>query len=372
VVPSATNSSPTDVDWLYISDDPPVDASFTLGVGPHSVDNRVNFEPIHVTPFQFQSRYDDKKKIRGTSVVFYEYNSENFGHMLMDVLLPIYSVLDGFNLLERRDVQLFRYSIPDPICFSCDCQIDKAENGNQHERHQFGNAPKFCARFYSQLVEMFHGDPNKQVQVLNATDMINSKTPICFEELVVGMPQYSDDCLEGSHGKDQNIWSLCNHGRQSQFWRFREFIFQNLGLSNTPPQSHKITITQRGGGMMTRDINNIDELVSSLQTKFENSEVNVVEWHKLTIRQQLELAASTTVLITPPGGVSYISIFLPRWATGIRLYPQDFRNDWHIMHYLGYITNEHVKTPGGEIPINDVVAMVDKGMKRYDAFATTS
>jgi hypothetical protein len=45
--------------------------------------------------------------------------------------------------------------------------------------------------------------------------------------------------------------------------------------------------------------------------------------------------------------------------------------EWHIMHYLGYIMSEHVKTPGGKIPISDdVVAMVDKGLKRYDAFVT--
>ena len=227
VVPNATNSSPTHVDWLYISDSPPIDASFTLGVGPHSVDERIYFEPIHVTPSQFQSEHNDKKTfIKGTSVVFYEYNAENFGHMLMDVLLPIFSALDGFDLL-RRDIQLFRYSMPDPIGFSCDFQMAAPPEWKE----QFKNSAKNCARFYGQLTQMFYGDTGKEIQVLDAVDIAKKGTPICFDELLVGMSQYSDDCLEGSHGRNQDSWSLCNHGRQSQFWRFRSYVLGKLKIS---------------------------------------------------------------------------------------------------------------------------------------------
>lgn len=368
VVPSATNSSRTHVDWLYISDNPPVDTSFTLGVGPHSVDERLYFQPIHVTPSQFQSQHNDKKKIiKGTSVVFYEYNAENFGHMLMDVLLPIFSALDGFDLLQRRYVHLFRYSIPDPLAYSCDFQIAPPAEWKE----AFKNSAKNCARFYGQLAEMFYGDPSKEIQVLDAVDIAKNKMPICFEELLVGMSQYSDDCMEGSHGREQDSWSLCNHGRQSQFWRFRAYVLQKLGISNAPPKSHKITVTKRGKGIISRVVDNIDDLITTLRNEFgDHAEVEVVEWHRLTIVEQVQLATRTTVLVTPPGGVSFISIFLPRWATTIRLYSHEFRMEWHIMHYLGYIMSEHVKTPGGKIPIRDVVAMVDKGLKRYDAFVT--
>ena len=341
------------------------DASFTLGVGPHSGDERVIFKPVPVTMDKMNNRYPKREYVTGTSVLFYEYNAENFGHVLTDVLLPIYVALQGFGLENYRDIKLFRYSIMDAIGWSCDFHRRIPE-----EEGSYGNVGKHCDRFYKMIPE-FMPSERRPLQVLNGTTV----QPTCFQNLVVGMPMYSDDCDEGFE-RETDIWSLCNHARQGQFWQFRNYLLQNvLGSSydeGDVPVHHKITITQRSDGL--RALANLDQLIGKLREKYEGVdgskvEVVVVQWEKLSLKDQLDLARSTTVHLTPPGGVSFIALFLPRWSTSIRLYSDEYMMEWNIMNYLGYIALEYVDCRDDSlIPLNEVLGFVEEGLKRYDEY----
>ena len=308
-----------------------------------------------------------------------EYNSENFGHFLTDVLLPIYAALEGFGLERRDDLHLFRYSIMDAIGWSCDFhRRELAKTGGISLR--YGDVGKHCDRFYAMTPQLVRG--HRPLRVLNGTTV----EPTCFQDLVVGMPMYSDDCMEGGHGREQDFWSLCNHARQGQFWRFRNYLLQNaLGdteadVEQHAPTHHKITITRRKDDI--RGLNNFDQLIEQLQEKYgangngsgnDRVEVVVVEWEKLSIQDQLELIRTTTVHITPPGGVSHIALFLPRWATSVRLYSMEYRLEWHIFHYLGYVTVEHVDCRrGNRIPLDQTMSLVEEGLRRYDDFRVHS
>jgi len=266
----------------------------------------------------------------------------------MDVLLPTYVALESFGLLDD-DVQMYRYSIMDAIGWSCDFQ--KTESPGSY---------KNCLRFYEMIPAFMKG--HNPIRVLNGT----SFQPMCFETVVVGMAMYSDDCLEGSHGREQETWSLCNIARQRQFWDYRNYVLTNNGVSLDPPAKHKITITKRSDG---RTLNNLDNLVANIRDVYNITvEIVVVEWPKLSLKEQLELISTTTVHLTPPGGVSMIGVFLPRWSTSIRLYSSEFRLDWHIFHYLGYMTVEHVNCAGGIIPIEETMKHVARGLERYESF----
>eukprot|EP01084_Bolivina_argentea_P003610 6777_1 len=347
-----TPNSSHEIEWLYVSQQKPKDTSFTLGIGPHSVDKRLYFEPIHSTKQEFESLYPLRLREYGTSVAFYEYNAENFGHMLTDVLMPIYTALQALDMYTN-EVKLFRYSIKDSIGFSCDFQINA--NNNLFAKQN-------CERMYKMLFPLLSKHP---IKILNASVNV----PICFDTLVVGMSQYSDDCLDGGHGRTQSEWSLCNHGQQKQFWNFRCNILINAGVNNDPPTSHQIVVTNRT--TKRRRLHNFDDLVVGLRSRYGAANVLVVEWQKLTIVEQLDIISKTTVHLTPPGGISFISMFLPRWATSIRLYPNEFMLEWHLFNYLGYIHPEYINCPHGQISVDSVVDLVQKGFSRFESMATT-
>ena len=130
----------------------------------------------------------------------------------MDVLLPIYVALESFGLLEE-DVRIYRYSIIDAIGWSCDFQ-------KVHRPGEYSH----CLRFYDMIPEMIKG--HRELQVLNGSTVES----VCFETVVVGMAMFSDDCLEGSHGMAQDVWSLCNMARSKQFWDYRNYILTHWSL----------------------------------------------------------------------------------------------------------------------------------------------
>ena len=86
---------------FYIHDGvpPPDSVNFTLGVGPHMVDHKVLIAPKAITKTDFDKKFPNVRIEPTTSHIFYEFNAENFGHALTDVLMPMYVV--GFFFSQR-------------------------------------------------------------------------------------------------------------------------------------------------------------------------------------------------------------------------------------------------------------------------------
>ena len=228
-----------------------------------------------------------------------------------------------------------------------------------------GGAERSCKRMYEILTPLVSKYP---VTVLNAS-VHSVDVPICFDSVVIGMTQYSDDCMAGHAGRSKNTRSNCNTGRQSQFWNFRVNGLQNMGVANVPPIKHQIVVTNRSDG--ARGFRNLNDLVMRLSEIYGEENVLMIEWSEISIQEQLEIISSTTVHLTPPGGVSFISFFLPRWATSIRLYSSDWLLEWNFFNYLGYMHPEHVNCPGGNINITNVEQLVEDSIHRYDTMSGT-
>ncbi|KAI9334095.1 hypothetical protein BDR26DRAFT_1009801 [Obelidium mucronatum] len=147
---------------------------------------------------------------------------------------------------------------------------------------------KFRAAFFKAFT------PNDPVNLEEyMTEKSNSGTikDICFDQLLVG-------------------------GNMLRF-------FQNYGI---PQLNHRIVITNKtetlkknidGGLAKNRGISNLNQVVSWVKSRYPSVKVDVVEWQKLGIKEQLELLQSTTVFITPCGGVSTLLPFLPEGAHAI-------------------------------------------------------
>jgi len=272
-------------------------------------------------------------------------NGENFGHVLMDVLLPWYALQESFGVVSA-ETQMWQFWPNETLAWSCEHQI------------RIGRIDgKSCKRFYEVMTPLMSRHP------VNRLDTIVQ--PTCFERVLVGMAMYSDDCLEGSHGRKQDSFSLCNHGRQGQFWKFRQFTKANLGVIDDPPSEQQVVIWKRK--QAGRQINDLESIAEDVGYRCGIS-VIIVDWADLSLVEQIRLIGSSTVHITPAGGGSYIGAYLPRGATTIRLYREDSRLDWHIFHYLGYVHVKHVNCPDGDCPRDDIIEMVGEAMTRYDEF----
>ena len=58
-------------------------------------------------------------------------------------------------------------------------------------------------------------------------------------------------------------------------------------------------------------------MVTFVKITYPQIPVDVIEWHKLSFPKQVELLLNTTILISPPGGVSMIVPFLPHGSHAI-------------------------------------------------------
>lgn len=322
--------------------------SFSLGIGPHQVDKRLLVEPKRMGAEAFALKYPKVDWQRGKSVVFHEYNFENFGHAIADQLMPIFFLQRSFGTVSR-DMHLYEFTPWRPVGTTCAWQLKK-------------RGPKYvvtCPKFRKVLLPVVTQYP---VQHLNKR-LNETKIPLCFEDLMGGMQMYSDDCLEGSHGRKTKVHSECNHGKQPGFLEFRKFMLDSLGVDDTPPVEHQVVIWNAN---YKRRVRGLEEYAGILKRALNVTAVSV-DWSKMPVKDQLQYMANSTVYITIPGGGSQVSLFLPRGATAIRLFRYEFLLDFHFYRYMSHITNIEFEVDSTMKP-SLLIDTVRTAMQRYDAF----
>lgn len=138
---------------------------------------------------------------------------------------------------------------------------------------------------------------------------------ICFDNLMVGghlVALVNDKMKE-------------NHGREALFYNWRSKIIQYNGFDpKFIPKKHHIIITNKSNSLWThsgakrhRAIANLEQVEQFVRLTYPTISTEVVEWHKMAFNQQIEKLLSTTILITPCGGVSFIIPLLPHGAHAI-------------------------------------------------------
>ncbi|EIE23246.1 hypothetical protein COCSUDRAFT_63602 [Coccomyxa subellipsoidea C-169] len=125
---------------------------------------------------------------------------------------------------------------------------------------------------------------------------------------------------------------------------FRAAAMVNLGVNDQGlARQPRITLLDKRG---KRRIENLREIAAALAADFPRVQVVVVNGasiERMSIRQQLELMASTTVLITPCGGLGTVSVFLPPGGTAIVMnYYNTARNTSTQMENIYYSNVEYV------------------------------
>jgi hypothetical protein len=137
------------------------------------------------------------------------------------------------------------------------------------------------------------------------------KSYVCFEKLQAGV------------GNAYGVFHRDHNPSETNFEvilkSFRDRILACNGLDPEHiPKAHHIIITKKEmNNYYERYINNTADVASWIKEKYPNVKLDIVDWDRLSIHDQLKLMTETTLLIAPIGGISSFAPFLPRGAHAI-------------------------------------------------------
>eukprot|EP01116_Phalansterium_solitarium_P000806 TRINITY_DN10664_c0_g2_i1.p1 TRINITY_DN10664_c0_g2~~TRINITY_DN10664_c0_g2_i1.p1 ORF type:complete len:474 (+),score=25.71 TRINITY_DN10664_c0_g2_i1:196-1617(+) len=241
--------------------------------------------------------------------------SGNFGHAMHDHVVPTFAVLVNLGVYDPR-TQVVMFD----------------ETSTQSARNLFS------------LIF----DPNVTTWREIVTSHPTANGLVCFRQLTVG--------LGNGHAYEQG-----QNGRSFLWWLFRSAALSRAGLSPLrQPSRHHIVILQK---MRKRYFYNMNRMEEHLRQTFPDVLITVIRRiDRMSIREQMKLMQSATVLITAFGGASFSGVFLPRGARLIMfthvvddpIMVERFRPDhdaFTLWHWLSWITTElyTVTTTSGDI-----------------------
>mmetsp|Transcript_7197 Transcript_7197/g.17511 ORF Transcript_7197/g.17511 Transcript_7197/m.17511 type:complete len:544 (+) Transcript_7197:26-1657(+) len=297
------------------------------------------------------------KYLSNIHILYVSYNAENFGHFLSDELFPAYSMLEAFDELDYN-VQLMRVELEKPIQWSCDFQ-----------RQNWGELQwEKCMYRYKTLTSLFTRNPIETVT--NYTKRVGD--PVCFRKVAAGMGMLADHCEDGiGHGRMSNRRHDCNQGRQVTLWNYRNYVMGNIGIPpNALPEKNRVILWDRHvtDYKPERKIFGLPELAKRIEVELEIEAMRFETWHAKPVKYQIQQMAISTIFITGPGSGSFISWFLPRGSTQIRLYPVWSKMEWFIFNYMPHMHVEHLDAKGGKFNEDKLMELVQMGLRRFDAY----
>jgi hypothetical protein len=325
-------------------------------------------------------------------IPYHSLNGANPGHLVWDDFLPIYTALDMFQLLDDAHGMFpMRHVLQDGargLWASCDVRSSKTAEC-QHMINKFLplmvgiNYPYNATSTQDFVLQERWYDPaqsNRLVReswttVVNGTTRTEShdgaskneeKPPvlICAKHAVAGIGSLTDHGVFKSHGWEEADYSTThNHGRGASLYRFRNFMMRNLNLpveslsqvrqsaaaaGRLPP--HRIVFSQFSSDIVGRSLD-FTRQVQLVRAAFPSNYVQVESkvLKEMTLRDQLELARTTSIFVSICGGSAVTSMFLPQGAAVIlyyhetggaeknRLTGKPALLDWDLMNAMSYL-----------------------------------
>ncbi|GAX27612.1 hypothetical protein FisN_13Hh299 [Fistulifera solaris] len=286
-------------------------------------------------------------------VPFHSMAAHNVGHMLWDDLYPIYRLLQTFDLLHLQ-LLLLRYQLPEALYASCDIRRNKRLGCH--------------ANFQTFLRPMMGVDPTtfSTTRSIQWTTGQQQRSPlICAANGVAGIGTLTD------HGLQDHGWDYLGHGvphnfgHARDFWEFGRWAFQHaLGPAVLTAKVPKIVFSLESSKDWDRRLDFVPYR-EALQAALGDLPIEAHRFWELSVEQQLQLTASTTILIATCGGGGVLPVtFLPRgssmivfynpaggydYATGEKRPDWPVRLDWDLLQHAA----AHVKVHWFPIRVAD-------------------
>ena len=250
-------------------------------------------------------------------LLYHQHNPSNYGHVLGDDFFPLFNLQLSFNMLSNTAQLLMSRS----------CDAD-------------------CHKLMQTLTPGMSDRPYLAATQADLRERLGMKTDaevVCFENVLTGI---------GPWGFQQSL------GKAPTWWQYHAFYLSNMGFSyNHTPKKHRITVSIKDG---KRSLYNSPAVVDHLHTAFPDYEIVAVELYGLGgWKAELAYLRDTTVLITPCGGVSMSSMFLPHGSAMIVVDFWDVsRNnskgmEERLWSNLGYVRSFHYPFVESEVVLEE-------------------
>ena len=255
--------------------------------------------------------------------LYHQFWPENFGHVLGDDVYPVWQQLRRFGVSEPRDVQVLGW-LP--------CEYSGKDDGSRQ---------RACDNTHG-LFQTISDRPWQHVDAFfaahhaNASGDADDAALVCVEQLVVG------------HGLNGMYW-------QGRDWPlFIDHVTRHFAPDTraTRPQQLSILVTRKTN---RRRIVNFDAVVAYLRRAFDVP-VDVWEPHTLPFEEQVRRVRSYPVLVTPCGGISFVSPFMAagssavyvdffdaRWNTTAPMEEYVWQHDPRLARYHYHIRRDDIR-----------------------------
>ena len=231
--------------------------------------------------------------------------------MLWDVWLPIYTMLEMFELTKKK---LFVTRYPS--------RSDAPRTNKEIEK---------LFEFPSRTT------PNELLTIPDS-----QSNYMCVSHGASGFKWLTDHGVGGTHGWDaRDLEYPANLRRGPELRRLRNYMLSNVGLpTETKLQApYRITFSINSSDSQKRRIDFRDEIAAVRGLQLPNGSVTIPITHLVTlpIMRQLEVASSTAIYISAAGGGTFPAYFLPRGATLILYGDKDSYLDFDLFNNYGQV-----------------------------------
>jgi hypothetical protein len=282
-------------------------------------------------------------------IPFHSFAAHNIGHLLWDDLLPIFTLLSMFDLVNRpppEDQQpyqhlLLRKVMKHALYASCE-KRPKLEQRCQTNLERFLPAMGIDPQTYS-TTKQYRLQLSSTTASQSASSPPRSSSLICAKHGVAGIGMLTDHGLVDHGWVYGDMKHPHNHGRGPLLAQFRSYLVHNLGFSRydnrllRPP--HQIVFSTNSSRNEARQLLFQKQIVA-VKNKFSLEHVVMIKnvtMSQLSLKEQVQMALQTTVFITACGGGAVTAMFLPKGATLIVYYPES--GGFH------FPTSNYTKTP---------------------------
>lgn len=285
-------------------------------------------------------------------VPFHSMAAVNPGHLMWDDLLPIYSMLSGFEMIaggtataSTTRLMPLRYVLKNrPRALWATCNLRDQTLAD-------------CKAYFKKLLPLMGVDPktmrSTEDSVLNITDGTEPKSRyICSNRGAAGLGMHTDHGLKQAHGWQKGDYDLShNAGRGPVLTAFRNFMMRNIGMNpmQTVRQDPPFTITISPSSSKDPDRRHtFSKQIDALRQAFDDEKevvIQTVNFGQLSIEEQIKVASETAVMVGACGGGAFTNMFMSKGAGMILYYPEKpwgpqhnypARLDWDFFNNQGY------------------------------------
>jgi hypothetical protein len=228
-------------------------------------------------------------------VLFDSFWPENFGHAMGDDFFRVWKMLRRFGFDNVDDVLIANLLVP--------CNYWKLSNSSR------------ACLFHDELARSF----SQHRIIRSVSELMQDHDLVCAKFVVAG---------SGNLG----MMDLTPNFEDMFFLAKR--LKQGFNIIDVNPTRHKIVFMNKTAGEHPRSIRNGQHILDYLKRYLQH---DIVELDVLnsTIQDQISLVNDATVLITPDGGISYTSLFLPLGASVLHIGIYDNRkNESELIEHL--------------------------------------